>query len=215
VLRDEAELEGLYPRQDQPPEERTVQFSPLSRRERAVGLLVAQAQRDKRQVGLLEHATPHYKYVLPDTFVPQQMLHILTLMYVNEQLEQAAMCINAMFCQAIDPDPEQDDERDAIAKAAAYLYRIGHDAWHQFMGSLGIDPALLLEANYLGGMLAFCDKKVCEIAPRPRRCSWSWRGLAIRTRSCRQPPVWRRAGAGYSLKSARNRPDRPRPPYPY
>jgi hypothetical protein len=165
ILRDEAELEGLYPRQDQPPEERTVQLCPLSRRERAIGLLVAEAQGNKRQVGLLEHATPSLSYALPDTLIPQQMLHIMALMYATEQLEQAVLCINAMFCQTIDPDPEQDDEREAIAKSAAYLYRIGHDAWHQFMGSLGIDPALLVEANYLGCMLEFCDEKICRIVP--------------------------------------------------
>lgn len=162
VLRDEAALEGLYPDHDQSGQLQPVAVSPLSRRERTVRLLAAEAQGDKTQLGLLDHASPSRRYILPDTFMPQQMLHIMALMYVTEQLEQAAACINAMFCQTRCPS---DDEWDDAAKGAAYLYRIGRDAWHQFMKSLGLDPDLLVKANYLGRMLAFCDENVCGIAP--------------------------------------------------
>jgi hypothetical protein len=166
VLKDEADLEGLYPNQNQD-EVRTapVGDSPLSRRERTVRLLVAEAQGNRSQIALLEHATPCHNYLIPDTSVPQGMLHVLALTYVSEQLEMAALCINAMFCQMINPDQEQDRERDSTAKAAAYMYRIGHDAWRQFVESLGLDPTLLVDANYRGCMLAFCDENVCAIAP--------------------------------------------------
>jgi hypothetical protein len=166
VLKDEAQLEGLYPGQNQDEVGTApVGDSPLSRRERTVRLLVAEAEENRSQIALLEHATPHHNYVLPDTRIPQGMLHVLTLTYVSEQLDLAALCMNAMLCQMLDPDPEQHRERDTTAKAAAYRYRIGRDAWHQFMESLELNPALLVNANYQGCMLAFCDKNVCAVAP--------------------------------------------------
>jgi hypothetical protein len=161
ILRDEAQLQGLYPGSDGHSAASGPQYSPLSRRERTVRLLAAQAAGDQTQVQLLKHATPNYLYRLPDTIMVEQMLHIMTLMYVSEQLEWAAICINAMFCDLI----ETDDESDYIASIAAYLFRIGREGWLEFTQSIGVDAESLIKGNYQGGMLNEYGDKICEIAP--------------------------------------------------
>jgi len=161
VLRDEAQLQGLYAGADGKNGSMGPQYSPLTRRERTVRLLAAQAAGDRTQVGLLMHATPICTYLLPDTMMVEHLLHIMTLMYVSEQLEQAALCINAMFCDLI----ETDDEWDYVGNIAAYLFRIGREGWHQFTKAIGVDANFLFKENHQGTMLEQYGDKICEIAP--------------------------------------------------
>jgi hypothetical protein len=161
VLRDEAELEGLYPGVDGKKAPPGPQYSPLSRLERTVRLLAAEAAGDQTQICLLKHATPIHVYQHPDTMMVELMLHTMTLMYVSEQLEWAVMCINGMFCDLI----QTNDDLDYMAKVAAYLFRIGREGWLQFTRSIGVDAAYLLQGNYYGEMLHIYGDTICEIAP--------------------------------------------------
>ncbi len=170
VLRDEAALEGLYPngKPGQPVADGQFLYSsaatpPLSRRERVVRLLSVETKGDYTERRLLEHATPWCVYHLRDTMMPTLMLHLMTLMYVTEQLESAFWVANSMFCAVIDGDA--DGQWDDVGVAAAYRFRIGHEAWAGFTTKLGVDGDRLVRGNYLGNALVTYGSKICDLAP--------------------------------------------------
>jgi hypothetical protein len=136
--------------------------SPLTRRERVVRRLIAEAKDDQVEVRLVEHATPFQLYRWRDTTLPIQLLNILTLDYVAEQLDRAAMVANALFCSAEEPD---DTFWDFIGLVNAYAFRIGQEGWQQFAQELGVDADYLVDRNHRGVMLQAYSQKICGIAP--------------------------------------------------
>jgi hypothetical protein len=168
ILRDEAELQGLYPAAKTTPTSPNGPFpgsylSPLTRQERVVRLLAAEASNDRVQQLLLEQATPFLLYRLPDVAMPTHMLSVMALMYVAEQLEAAVMVVNAMFCQATGDDP--DDFWEHVGLLSAYRFRIGQEAWQQFTERLGVDGEYLVRGNHQGHFLAEYRDKICALAP--------------------------------------------------
>jgi hypothetical protein len=170
VLRDDAALEGLYPPTKIAPTTPDGQHaypgpegSPLTRRQRLVRLVAAEARNDKTELRLVEHATPTRLYRFPDTMLPLQLLHIMALIYINEQLEQASMLLHALLREAVEDDA--DGSWDLIAHCSAYRFHIGREAWLQFAQEAGFDADYLVKANSEGVMLDLCGDNICQLAP--------------------------------------------------
>lgn len=182
TLRDEAELEGLYPSSqaaaDQALEHSLgIQSSPLTRKELVARHLAAEAEGDEKELSVVKSLTPVKLYSLPTTMVPVAHLHILTLIYVWEQLEQLASFLHAMWQFSIavrsqeelgeEPGGESDAESAwlDIELVAAYRFRIGQEAWQLFCEGIGVDGNLLVASNYQGGMLEMAAGKISLVAP--------------------------------------------------
>jgi hypothetical protein len=52
-----------------------------------------------------------------------------------------------------------------MARVAAYRFRIGVEAWDQFVDAIGVDGAQLVSTNYLGYMLDFAEPHIMMAAP--------------------------------------------------
>lgn len=162
ILRDEAELNGLYPSKN--PRGLMPRRSPLSLRERTIGLLVAEGRGDMKQVKLLQHASPQRQVQQSDTEIPLQTLKVLTLQYVGDQLDAAGVCMDARLgARAV--SSENALEWGLVAATAAFVYRLRFDAWQLFMQELGLEPGLLVKLHYQGAALAIYDTKLCPVAP--------------------------------------------------
>jgi hypothetical protein len=167
VLKDEADLQGLYPPTKiapTTPDGNAPYSDPaLSRRERLVRILVAEKSGDKTQLQLLEETTRYRTYRFPDTQLPSAMLNVMALLYVGEQLEHATMCLLALWNTVLLGD--EDGAWDRMAMCGAYRFKIGRDAWRQFTEKVGIDGDHLVRGNYQGLMLEMCGENICDLAP--------------------------------------------------
>ena len=166
VLRDEAELEGLYPNAKDGPtplDERFPAGSPLSREERFRRILAAEAQGDKKEIRLIEHLTPRYSYRMSDTMMPRQMLHIMALTHAAEQLDHAGMVMMALW--RITTGQDKNQGWGFIGNSHAYRFKLGVDAWEIFTNSLGVDGQKLLKDNHQGSMLELFADQIYGLAP--------------------------------------------------
>jgi hypothetical protein len=177
ILRDEAELSGLYPPTKVAPTTPDGQhpYSPtspaphlesrLSRQQRVVKRINAKAAKDKAELKLLRQVTPVQLYHLPDTMLPEQMLHILALQHVNEQLEWAGMYLFAAWSASVQQS-DPDGWLEVLLATNAYLYKVGHDGWQLFVDRLGINGRWLIEGNYTGALLEICNENLLAEAPQ-------------------------------------------------
>ena len=170
VLRDEAHLQGIYPPTKIAPTTPDgnypyagPQVVPLSRQVRLARKLKAEARNDKTELQLVEQATPYVHYRLPDTAFPTMAVHTVTLIYVTEQLDYAALFFQAMWYTMAFGD--EDGDWDFVANISAYRFRIGQEAWRQLMQKLGINGAWLVRSNHAGTALNLCAKRLSGIAP--------------------------------------------------
>lgn len=170
ALKDEATLQGLYTPaclEEQAKFQRLRNFlapgetPPLSRQVRVTRLVMAQANKDTAAQKLVEQATPRLIYTLPDTAMPEQMLHILTLMHVTEQLEAVGMVVNALYMIALG----KSDLSLCAKMLAAYAYRfqIGREGWERFCKQIEVDPQYLIDSNYHGPLLAMIGDHVASL----------------------------------------------------
>lgn len=166
VLRDEAELNGLYPgKKGSKP---VPMHSPLSLRERTLGVLIARDRGDKKQVQLLEHASPVRPYRLRDTVFPLWALEMLTLKYVCDQLSTSALVMNSGLGTLTGGGVGGGGgggEWNGDAARGAYWYRVRFDAWQQFMQELGLEPGVLVKQFYRADVLEEFDRLLCAVAP--------------------------------------------------
>src|SRR5258708_7313743 len=72
-------------------------YDGLSRRERTALYVEATSRGDDVEAGRLSASAPKMIYEFPDCFMPSMGLHILTLMYIGEQLESIAGYWHAVF----------------------------------------------------------------------------------------------------------------------
>ena len=168
VLKDEAALEGLYPPTKiapTTPDGRQLwpETKPEDRRQRAVRLLAAEERDDEVEQLLLENKTPRLIYRFPDTLFPILFLHVMTLMYVVEQLEHAGQFLHAEWRKLDHGDP--DGQWSLAAQASAYRFKIGLEGWLQFTEELGVNSDYLVAGNYHGCLLQLCDLNLSPLAP--------------------------------------------------
>jgi hypothetical protein len=169
IGRDEAQLLGLYPSSNgsnkaqaaqNAPAPRPIEGSPLTRRQRTVRRVTAEATGDQVGRRLVRETARHYQYDLDETDLPYQMLQTLALMYANEQLERAAMFLHAVWRMSAE---DENGDWDLIGAVSAYLFRIGQQGWTQFTQELGIDGDAQVRANHQGELLELCGGNLCHL----------------------------------------------------
>ncbi|HUQ71569.1 MAG TPA: hypothetical protein VM165_18720 [Planctomycetaceae bacterium] len=181
MLRDEAALAGLYPGSHSegagsqaPVPLLMLDGHTLTRRDRVVRRLEAEWADDRATTKVIERATPVYGYYLPDTQIPTLMLHILTQIHVNEQLETGGLfqlaAREALIQEKTERRPfELVSWHDCLIHIQAYLYRVRYDGWRLFTERLGLDGQRLIENNYAGQFLAIYDENLLDAAPEPEK----------------------------------------------
>ncbi len=138
--------------------------SPLSCRERVVQMLDADSRDDQQQIRLLDQVAPRMSYAFPDTRIPLLGIHLMCLIYVNEQLEAAGMVLHAFWCGTM-IDPDHDEYWNSMANCSAYRFRIGEQAWREFTEEFNIDGHELVQQNHVGWLLEFSADNICRLAP--------------------------------------------------
>jgi hypothetical protein len=171
IAKDEAKLQGLYPRpltQEEADKERLRKLlhpgvkTTVSRKVRTARLLMAQANKDSDAEKLVKESTPYGLYRLPDTTMPEQMLHIMALIYVTEQLDYAGMVMNAVIV-ILKKDPNLRSCAEMLA-AGGYLFKVGREGWAMFCTEIGVDPGYLVSENYRGQVLGMVGEHVASYA---------------------------------------------------
>jgi predicted DNA-binding protein (UPF0251 family) len=174
VLKDEAELQGLYPavkiaasKAEEVYPHSYESGPPLSRKERFIKHLQAEATGDTEQLRLIEQVTPIATYRFQDILMPKTLLCTCALMHIAELLDHASMLFMATF--EATRTPEKFDAWNFIAECHAYRYRIETDAWNIFTQELGVDGDWLVKANHRGSALELLGERICELAPTYER----------------------------------------------
>ena len=169
VLRDEANLEGLYPPTKFAPTTpdgkhpyHSAAFGGVRREERVTKLLLAEADNDFSGRRLVEQASPYVSYVLPDTSFPVLMLNVAAMTHVIEQLDALAIASNAVLHATLnDEDPMWLD----MSQLHAHRFRVQRDAWALFSDGLSGVGDHLVKGNYDGHALEMYGDKICGLAP--------------------------------------------------
>jgi hypothetical protein len=136
-------------------------YDRLSVWERIPLLLAADARADDVEYRRLFDSAPPQAHEFPDHLLVEQGLHVLTLIYVTEQLDAAASYFFAVFQM---PHDETDDWLFA-ASAAAYFFATNAAAWRTFCEELSLSPETLVAASYRGGFLKLIEEGMIERAP--------------------------------------------------
>jgi len=174
ALRDEANLQGLYPPTKIAPTTPDGQhpyrsaFTTVPIRDRIAKILVAEAKGDTAAKVEVNKSSPRVCLRVLDTWLSYNLLGSMAKMYIIEQLDAMVMVINGLFCDLLD-GPEGDPEGgwDAIAGFFAYKFRTGRDGWEQFteeIGGPGVGEYLVKE-NYGGELLNIFGERVRNLAP--------------------------------------------------
>ena len=167
VLKDEADLQGVYPptkiahSSGNGQENRPVAV--LSRKERLVRTLAAEQKKDRTELRLLEQTNEIRHYRFTDLHLPKLLLNTMTMEHVIEQLEHATAVLLSLWNTAAFGD--EDGDWDFLGMTNAFYFRIGVEGWRLFCESLGVDADYLMQGNYGGDMLETCGENICRIAP--------------------------------------------------
>lgn len=170
VLRDEANLEGLYPslKNGGTLKERFGSAPPpLSREERFYRLLAAERSGDKKEKQLMEHLSPILEYQMSDMMMPRMMLQIIAMTYTAIQLDHAAMFFMALWRVASNDDPN--GVWDFIGGVHAHRFKLEVDAWELFTEGIGVDGLKLVTDNHRGTMIELFTDRMYELAPAPEQ----------------------------------------------
>jgi len=162
VLRDEAELEGLYDRDEQPALVHPT--SPAERRERLCRLLKARQREDQEEIGLIDMTSPVLYYPLPDTRMPEMLLNVMALMHIGEQLDHAAMALTALWSIELGGD-DQLEFWATMWKLHSWNFHVGQEGWRLFAKDLGVDPDWLIKSNHRGSFLELCADRLERVKP--------------------------------------------------
>jgi len=183
ILRDEAALQWLYPRvnedrsQQEALSQRALPGPQLTRRQRTIRRLQAEAKHDDVELRLVRETARRRCYQFDETEFPYQMLQTMALIYVAEQLERAGMFFQSVWRMKVEGD--KDGMWDLIAATNAYMFRIGREGWTQFVHTLGIDGDQLIRGNHQGALLELCGDNICglPITPEQLQTAFNARGF--------------------------------------
>ena len=149
-----------------------------------IPLLVASYGRgDETEAKLLANASPVRVWQFSEHWLAEQALHVLTLMYIGEQLEAAANYFFAVWRLADTEDLYPGDWWRA-AQANAYFFTANCDAWQRFCGELGIVAAELTAANHRGWFLPYCEEHMAANCAHGRRTAGDAANGRSRSEAC-------------------------------
>lgn len=177
ILKDEAELEALYPPTKIAPTspDGTLPYTPgfvgpkvesaLTRRQRVVKRINALANKDREELKLLRQVTPKQMYLLRDTMLPEQMLYVLALQHITEQLDRAGMYLFASWSATIHGGEDPDGFLEFLLATNSYLFKVGHDGWKLFGEQTKVNTDWLIHSNYRGALLAIANENLLKDVP--------------------------------------------------
>ena len=139
-------------------------YGRLRPRERLALYLAAEARGDQAEQHRLAREAPVWVSRLPDCRHGALAAHLLTLIYVTEQLEHLAAFWHAAW-RLDDPDDDCPDDWRLASDVAAYLFACNAKAWRAFCAGLGLDPDQLIAGNYRGDMLHYLGAGLEAFAP--------------------------------------------------
>jgi len=138
-------------------------YDRLTAKERLPLILAAEKRGDDIERQRLESSAPPRVVCCPDYLFRAQVVHMLTMMYVNEQLDHLAIYWHSnCWLAAQDKDPEL---WLIIRDINAYRFCCGAEAWRRFCQEQNFDPQQLTAANYRGWFLDHCTERMPNDAP--------------------------------------------------
>ena len=178
IVRDEAELLGLYPPTKVAPTTPDGEHpydpnspSAIPKRDRLVRQIRAMQNNDKMELRMLEKLTPVYLYRMSDIHQAQQTLYVQAILHANGQLEtlcwflQIMWSISDSWLPGAKENGPHSEKLDWAAKLLAYRYKTDHEAWVKYTSDLGIDGEYLLRGNYSGTALEKLGAYLLDHAP--------------------------------------------------
>jgi hypothetical protein len=141
--------------------------------ERITLLLAAEARGDEVESDKLFRTSRVRTWRLNEHMMAEHALHVLSLVYITEQLDAAACYFFALWKMddADDPCPE---DLVRVADVSAYLFTTNAEAWGRFCAELKIEPDALTAGNYRGWFLQFCESKMPDNAPSAETIRSRW-----------------------------------------
>lgn len=126
-------------------------------------LLAADARHDEVEYLRLFDASPIRTWYFSEHLLAEQALHVLTLTFVNEQLDAVACLFFALF--QLSHHHEQSAELEFLADCSAYFFNINAQAWKTFCHKIQVDPENLIASNHQGWILSLCATHISDLVP--------------------------------------------------
>lgn len=163
VLKDEAALEGLYDRTEEPEVASPTEKSIVDRRKRLCELVNARLDEDEEEVRLIEMTSPVVTYNLVDVRLAEMTLHTLTLLHVTEQLDHAAMLMMSFWRTSVDCDKLE--FWTTIGSLHAWNFHVGAEGWRKFAEDLGVNSKKLIRAACQTSLLDLFEEQIHDVCP--------------------------------------------------
>lgn len=129
-------------------------YPQLMIRERIPLLLAAHLRKDDAEYQRLFSSAPCRKICLPNHFLPEQALHVLSQHYIRDQLE----LVGTHFLALLQINDELAiDDWYLVAHTTAYVFQINTQAWKLLCEEQGIAAEDLNRGNYDGLLLPYCQ----------------------------------------------------------
>lgn len=161
VLRDEAELEGLYEYAKQQLSVGTT--SSIPRDERLKRLLVARMKEDDQEIKFVEDSSPTVWYAMPDTRMSEMVLNTMAAVHTAEQLDRASMVLLAMW--RIEMKDERYEFWHQIEVLHAWNFSVHREGWRLFVEDLGVEAEWLIRVNHQGSFLELFSDQLDALRP--------------------------------------------------
>ena len=155
-------------------------YEHLAPSERVRLVLEAQKRGDDAEATRLFDSAPARMIDLKHHQLGETVLHTLALVYVSEQLEAAGAYFFAAMKIVGGVEDLADEELRFLLfcyDVHAYVFHIKAQAWRKACEGLGLDPDHLVQSNYLGWLLPFCEGQMGTMAPSRERLEERFRDL--------------------------------------
>jgi hypothetical protein len=176
----------------------------LTAKERVPLILAAQKRGDELEQQRLTASAPHRLLQMPDYRCREQMVHVLTLIYVTEQQDRLIEYWHSKW--RLDIWEEERVHCLIMLQTNAYLFCCGAEAWRRFCQEQNLDPEQLTAANYRGWILGDCAKIMPEVAPSRERLEDMLKSYGRPTKVTVTADTmlegWRKAMADFEAKDA-------------
>jgi hypothetical protein len=136
----------------------------LTAKERLPLILAAEKRGDEIEQQRLESSAPWGELHCRDYLFRAQMVHVLTLIYVTEQLDHLANYWHSNWRLKATPD-ERPEHWLTIRETSAYLFCCNAEAWRRFCQEQNFNHEQLIAQNYFGRILDYCTEHMPNNAP--------------------------------------------------
>lgn len=151
----------------------------------------AEARNDDVERRRLFDASPLRTLRVPEHLNAELAVHVLTLIYVGEQLNVAG---TYFFARSQAHDATTDLEIADwlfMVDLSAYVFAVNAETWRRFCSGLGINSWALTTANHPSWFLRLCEERMPVNALSADALQARWRRWAVMLRGWSRPtPCW-------------------------